>query len=156
MRPSPPTMPPAPLQSLTLKTGVSLGGLSDTDRCWALAVPALRLAVGTVCTEAEVNALLKMCLQQEGAFLHTDHVELRRWLVDSGWWVRDGYGHAYRARPVEELPPHLQPVAMTLSGWDVAAWVVARRQQATRQREARRQAWHAQQSAHEPPSRQES
>lgn len=149
-------MPPASLQSLVVKTGVSLGGLSEADRCWALAVPALRLAAGTVCTEAEVNALLKMCLQQEGAFLHTDHVELRRWLVDSGWWVRDGYGHAYRARPVEELPPHLQKVAMTLSGSDVAAWVVAQRQQAAREREARRQAWHAQQSTHKLPSGQES
>lgn len=148
-------MPPAPLQSLILKTGVSLGGLSEADRCWALAVPALRLGGGAVCTEAEVNALLKLCLQQEGAFLHTDHVELRRWLVDSGWWTRDGYGHAYRAHMAEELPEHLQPIANALSGWDVTAWVIAQRQQAAQAREARRQAWQAQRSTGDAASRQE-
>ena len=35
-------------------------------------------------SEAEVNEVLKAWLAGAGAMLATDHVELRRWLVDCG------------------------------------------------------------------------
>ena len=33
--------------------------------------------------------------------LQTDHVELRRWLVDAGFVTRDGWGHAYARGPAQ-------------------------------------------------------
>ena len=137
---------PHPVRTLVLKSGVSLGGLSDEDRAWALAVAALRLNTEAECTEAQANEALKACLRQEGAFLQTDHVELRRWLVDTGWWVRDGYGRAYRRQHLSELPEPLQAIAQALTGWDVAAWVLSQRAAAHQAREARRQAWEAKQA----------
>ena len=137
---------PRPFHALVLKSGVSLGGLSDDDRTWALAVAALRLEAGVECTEAQANDALKGCLQHEGSFLQTDHVELRRWLVDTGWWVRDGYGRAYRRRHLGELSEPLRAIAQALSGWDVAAWILSQRVAAQHAREARRQAWEARQT----------
>jgi hypothetical protein len=31
--------------------------------------------------------------------VQTDHVELRRWLVDAGYLARDGWGYAYVRGP---------------------------------------------------------
>ena len=135
------------LHALALKTGVTLGGLSDTDRLWALAVASLRLSPEVPATEAQVNQALKDFLQEEGAFLRTDHVELRRWLVDTGWWTRDGYGHAYRACSPQALAPHLWPIAQSLSQGDVAQWMVECRKAAVQKRQARREAWAAQQGS---------
>jgi hypothetical protein len=33
--------------------------------------------------------------------VQTDHVELRRWLVDAGYLARDGWGYAYVRGPAE-------------------------------------------------------
>ncbi len=77
------------LSLLILKSGLALGGLSEADRALVLAVPARTLARDAVASEAQVNALLKSSLDAESSFLGTDHVELRRWLVDARWWQRD-------------------------------------------------------------------
>jgi hypothetical protein len=42
-----------------------------------------------------VNRVLGAWLEGPGAMLRTDHVELRRWLVDAGFVSRDGFGRAY-------------------------------------------------------------
>jgi len=69
-------------------------------------------------SEAEVNAVLKTWLAGAGAMLATDHVELRRWLVDCGLVVRDGFGRRY----VRGLAPAPLAAAVAgLAGADLAA-----------------------------------
>lgn len=131
------------LAALVLKSGVGLGGLTQPQRQLALAVPALALAPDRQLTEPEVNALLKRALAEEAAFLDTDHVELRRWLVDAGWWQRDGFGRAYQRVPMAQLADDLRVVAVALRELDLPTWVAARRDELRLQREARRSAWAA-------------
>lgn len=129
------------------KQGVGLGGLGAQDLHLALAVAAWALPAGRSWTEAEVNAVLRRVLAEEARFLDTDHVELRRWLVDTAWWRRDGYGRAYERTPVEQLPPDLQAIAAAideaLAGQPLAAWLDAQRTAAQAARDARRAAWAA-------------
>ena len=86
---------PAALAALVVKDGVSLGLLGDADRTLVLALASTAFAVGREHPEAEVNRLLSAWLEGSGAMLRTDHVELRRWLVDTGFLSRDGFGRAY-------------------------------------------------------------
>lgn len=128
---------------MVVKTRLGLAQMTDADRLLALALPAHRLPVGPQHSESEVNELLKASLANESAFLRTDHVELRRWLVDTGWWRRDGFGKAYIRPPAGELPEHLQALAFALASEEPIAWA---RQQMNEQRaaqQARRARWHA-------------
>ena len=69
-------------------------------------------------TESEVNEQLKAFLAGAGAMLATDHVELRRWLVDSGLVERDGFGRRYvRA----DAPESFAAAAAGLCDADLAA-----------------------------------
>jgi hypothetical protein len=129
------------LEALVLKSGVSIGGLTAERRALALGVLSCALAPGICHAERDVNAALRQALAGFGAFLDTDHVELRRWLVDSGWWVRDGYGRAYERVPVDRLPEALQGIARGLVGVDVPALVARLREQHVAAREARRSAF---------------
>lgn len=131
----------ARLAPLVVKSGVMLGGLSQADRLLALALPAARLGEGQAASEVEVNARLRASLGEEAAFIDVDHVELRRWLVDSGWWRRDGFGRRYERVPTDALPGELREVADALAGLDLPAWAAACRDTLRRQREQRRQAW---------------
>lgn len=129
------------LRTLILKSGLALGGLSETDRALALAVPARALARGAVASEAQVNALLKSSLGAESSFLGTDHVELRRWLVDTRWWQRDAFGRRYERVPEAELPEVLRAIDAALGDGDVASWVTGQREAARTARDQRRHAW---------------
>jgi hypothetical protein len=129
------------LRTLILKSGLALGGLSHPDRVLALAVPARALARGVVAAEAQVNALLQSSLGAESSFLDTDHVELRRWLVDTGWWRRDAFGRRYERVSAPELPALPGAVDAALGEADVAAWVIGQRASARAARERRREAW---------------
>jgi hypothetical protein len=135
------------LAALVIKQGVGLGTLIATQRELALAIAACSLPVAATqgFSEAEVNRALKRCLQAEAAFLSTDHVELRRWLVDSGHWRRDGYGRRYERAPLAELLPERAEALRALAGLDLPAWVAAQRARHAERRDARRQAWVAQQ-----------
>jgi hypothetical protein len=129
------------LAALVCKTGVGLGGLTRPQRELALEVPALVLAESQVVSEAEVNARLKQALSAQAAFIDTDHVELRRWLVDTGWWTRDAYGKAYVRTTDAQLPPALLELKQALAGLDLPSWVSAQREAQQRLRQARRDAW---------------
>jgi hypothetical protein len=133
----------AGLAALVCKSGVGLGGLPQAMRVLALAVPALVLAPGTDATEPEVNALLKQALAGAAQFLDTDHVELRRWLIDTGWWQRDGFGHAYRRTPADGLSPLQAQLLRELQGLDLPAWVARQREAHRRRRAARKRDWAA-------------
>ena len=51
---------------------------------------------GATYSEPKLNAVLKKWIADVGESLGTDHVHLRRHLVDEGYLVRDAAGRAYR------------------------------------------------------------
>lgn len=135
------------LEALLIKNGVSLGALPADELALALAWAWAGLPAGTVHSEPEMNILLKQQLAGPVAALSTDHVELRRWLVDAGWLQRDGYGREYRRAATApaawaELALGLQQV---LLGTDTGTWTLARRRAHAAEREARRQRWQGRQ-----------
>lgn len=143
MHPAPPTDIPPQLRSLALlvvKQGVGLGGLPTGQLTLALAFVWAGLPQDTR-NEAGINQALKAQLAGPAAFLDTDHVELRRWLVDMGCLQRDGYGRAYQRVPLEHLPEGLQAQARLLQDLDTDVWSQALRQAQDFARRARRAAW---------------
>ncbi len=83
---------------LAVKRGLLPGILHSqryADFVVVMAAAAQGLAPGHEYSEVEVNEQLKAFLAQAGAMLATDHVELRRWLVDCGLFERDGFGRRY-------------------------------------------------------------
>ncbi len=87
------------LETLVLKSGIHLGLLPPLDRDLVLALAASALEPGRPLREHEVNRRLGDWLADVGAMLRTDPVELRRWLVDTGFVARDAWGHAYERGP---------------------------------------------------------
>jgi len=86
------------LEALAPRQGLSLGGMhsaSPADFALMLAAAAQSFTPATVYTEREVNGRLRAMLAGVGLMLAVDHVELRRWLVDTGVLTRDGFGRAY-------------------------------------------------------------
>lgn len=139
----------ATLASWVVKDGVGLGGLSFELRNQALAVPWAGLPKHTL-SEKAVNAALRAQLAGAARFLATDHVELRRWLVDAGWLTRDGFGREYRRVAAQDVAGVVRAVAHALSTLDVAAWVANARLQHASRRDQRRMFWQAAQSSANP------
>jgi hypothetical protein len=137
------TAPLDHLARLVVKDGVSLGLLSEPERQLALAWVWAGLPAERVMNEAGINEVLKTQLAGPVACLHTDHVELRRWLVDAGWLQRDGYGREYRRAPA---PLEHSALAAALQGLDTTAWTAERRRAHEAERDARRQRWEQQQA----------
>jgi len=131
----------ADLAALVVKQGVAIGGLAEAERRHALALVWAGLPAAHVLSEAQVNVALKGQLAGAASFLGTDHVELRRWLVDAGWLQRDGFGREYRRVPLQALPELLQPLARQLEGFEPAGWCAAQRATRLDARAARRRAW---------------
>ena len=131
------------LARLVVKDGVGLGGLATADRALALGVVWAALPDSTA-SEAEINQRLKQALAGPACWLATDHVELRRWLVDTGWLSRDGFGRAYVRVAAVDLPAPLHAAAAALAGLDITAWVAQARQRHQDERAARQQAWRRQ------------
>jgi hypothetical protein len=91
--------------------------------------------------EGDVNLALRQALTEALCWLETDHVELRRWLVDADWLTRDGFGRVYQRIEINVLPVHLQATAQAVSGLDITAWVWGARQRHQAERSSRRLAW---------------
>jgi Uncharacterized protein conserved in bacteria (DUF2087) len=128
---------------LVVKDGVRLGLLADTERDLALALAWAALPATGPWSERDLNAAVMARLADTLAFLDTDHVELRRWLVDGGWLQRDGYGREYRRVEALQLAEPMQPVARWAAERDVVPWVASQREAHRATRAARRQAWQA-------------
>lgn len=128
------------LAQLVVKQGVGLGGLPPAQQARALGLVWAGLPSAAV-NEAGINQVLKAQLAGPAAFLDTDHVELRRWLVDTGCLQRDGYGRAYQRVPVDALPASFQTLARALLALDAQAWVQDQRAAQAATRAARRAAW---------------
>jgi tRNA(adenine34) deaminase len=124
-----------------------LGGLASGrqhDFRVVLAAAALALDEGTDYTEAEVNERLKHWLANAGAMLDTDHVELRRWLVDMRLVERDGYGRRYRrSGPASDFASPLH----ALGGYDLGVIAAESREAVASERAARRSSWERSSSA---------
>jgi len=132
---------PPRLAALVVKDGVSLGLLGDADRALVLALAATALEPDRPHREAEVNEILERWLAGPGAMLRTDHVELRRWLVDAGFVSRDGFGRAY-VRGESEAARAIALLGDASAG-ALADAVLTRRAARATEREARRQAFAA-------------
>lgn len=134
-----PAIDPA-LAALVVKDGVALGGLPEAQRQLALALAWAGLP-GTALTEPEVNQRLQVLLAAALRCLDTDHVELRRWLVDAGWLARDGFGRRYQRVAADALPGERAAAAAAVAGLEPDAVTAACRAERAAEREARRQAW---------------
>ena len=130
------------LARLVVKNGVGVGLLADDERALALAAVWAALPADAVLNERQLNEHLKSQLAGPAAWLDTDHVELRRWLVDAGFLHRDGYGREYRRVP-DAYTRHPE-LARALQGVDTAAFALAQRQAHAAARAERRQRWQAQ------------
>jgi Uncharacterized protein conserved in bacteria (DUF2087) len=141
---------PTGLASLVAKDGVHLGTLAAAERALVLTwiwAGLPRASEQAPLGESAINQALKAQLSGAARFLATDHVELRRWLVDGGYLQRDGFGRAYQRVAVEQVPLPSQPAARTLEGLDTEAWTRERHQQIATARAERRAAWQASQQA---------
>jgi tRNA(adenine34) deaminase len=135
--------PLATWRRLCVRNALSVGGLQSgrqQDFGVVLAAAALAFDEGATYSEAEVNERLKAWLAEPGAMLGTDHVELRRWLVDMRLLDRDGYGRSYwRA----SAPPAFQAALQALAGWDLSVVTRTARDADARRRAERKSAWKA-------------
>jgi hypothetical protein len=129
------------LSTLVLKDHVALGGLGDAERLLALALVHATLPPDARLSEREINEALKKALAGAACWLSTDHVELRRWLVDTGWLTRDGFGHQYHVLPHSALPPDYRGPARTLATVSAERWVQAERARRSDERAARKARW---------------
>jgi len=137
------------LEALAPRQGLSLGGMhsaSPADFALMLAAAAQSFAPAPVYTEREVNGRLRAMLAGVGLMLAVDHVELRRWLVDTGVLTRDGFGRAY----TPGVPSPAIAVAIeALAGHDLDAIARTARERDAARREARRSQWAQRQADHQ-------
>jgi hypothetical protein len=131
------------LEAMLIKQGLMLGGLTPEQRAAALAVVWAGLPE-QVMNEKQVNDALRQGLSAAAQFIDTDHVELRRWLVDVGCLQRDGFGREYRRVRYADLPAPCKLAADLLPSPEVDAWAQAVRQRHAQRREERRLVWQAQ------------
>lgn len=138
--PGPPFI--ARLAALVVKDQVHLGSLAQGQRALAFALVWAGLPpADAVLDERAVNGALKAQLAEAASFLSTDHVELRRWLVDGGWLARDGFGREYRRVEAAALPPEHRALVAALEWLDPAAWVREQRERKAEERARRHAAW---------------
>jgi tRNA(adenine34) deaminase len=133
------------LAQLAVRKGVHLSTLQQKDgRDLELifASASLFFPADQLLDERGANDVLKRFLASAGAMLDTDYVELRRWLVDTGFLRRSDFGTDYRRGT---LPAWLSEAARLLDAQHLAKVVEVARREHDARREARRQAWLASQ-----------
>ena len=137
---------------LAIARGLALAGLPSgrhADFVVITAAATLAFATGRDYSEREVNALLGEWLAGPGAMLASDHVEVRRILVDCRLLRRDGYGRRYG----RGAAPHAWEAALAaLAGVDLAAEAHAARAADAQRRAQRKAQWERRVGA-APPSR---
>ncbi len=128
---------------LAIRDGTHLGSLRERDARdfeLVLASAALFFPPGRLLTEREANERLKEFLTSAGAMLATDHVELRRWMADTGIIHRSDRGTDYRRGA---LPAWLAAAADQLSAGQLQDAVRTARAGNASARAARKRAWMA-------------
>ncbi len=84
------------LTNLCLRSGLSGFPKDDLDQHILLKSAALTLDPSAVYTEAEINDLLKVWINQIAGIEGIDYGTLRRQLIDSGYLERDKTGSSYQ------------------------------------------------------------
>ncbi len=133
------------IAQLALRHGVHLSTLQQKDgRDLELLFASATLAFppDELLSEREANDILQRFLATAAVMVATDHVELRRWMVDTGFLRRSEFGTDYRRGAI---PGWLSEAARTLDFDRIATTVAQARSAQETQREARRQAWLASQ-----------
>ena len=133
------------MAQLALRHGVHLSTLQQKDGSdleLFFAGAALAFPPNASLNEPDANEILKRFLATVGVMVSTDHVELRRWMVDKGFLQRSDFGTDYR-RGV--IPEWLADAAHALDFERIASAVAQARSTDQTQREARRRAWLASQ-----------
>jgi tRNA(adenine34) deaminase len=133
------------MSQLAVRNGVHLSSLQQKDGRdleLVFASAYLWFPADRLLDERAANEVLKAFLAGPGAMLDTDHVELRRWLVDTGFLRRSDYGTDYHRGT---LPAWLADAAAALDAGQIGRAVSTARETHGAQREARRQAWLASQ-----------
>ena len=133
------------MSQLALRHGVHLSTLQQKDRRdldLLFAGAALAFPRSESLSEQDANEILKRFLASAGVMISTDHVELRRWMVDTGFLQRSDYGTDYRRGT---MPEWLVDAAATLDFERIASAVAQARSANEAQRETRSQAWLASQ-----------
>lgn len=129
------------MEQLALRQGVHLSTLQQKDGGdleLLLASAALAFPADALLDEKDANEVLKRFLATAGAMVATDHVELRRWMVDAGFLRRTDYGTDYR-RGI--FPSWLAAAAAEMSYGRVAEATAQARAAHQAKREAKRSAW---------------
>jgi tRNA(adenine34) deaminase len=129
------------LGQLAVRNGVHLASLQQKDGRdleLVFASAALYFPSEQLLDERGANDILKRFLATAGTMLDSDHVELRRWLVDTGFIRRSDFGTDYRRGT---LPAWLSEAAAELDADQIGRAVSGARSARDEQREARRQAW---------------
>ena len=130
---------------LALRHGVHLSTLQQKDGSdleLFFAGVALALPPNVALSEHDANEILKRFLATAGVMVSTDHVELRRWMVDTGFLQRSDFGTDYRRG---KIPEWLVEAAHALDFDRIASAVARARTANEAQRETRRRAWLASQ-----------
>jgi hypothetical protein len=122
--------------SLATKRGLLVSSLGDLDLALLMHSATRSFLQNEVYGEGQVNQTLKDWLADEGRMLRTDHVELRRTLIDLQFLARDGFGRAY-TRPT--IPPaRFRDVVESIAQSDLTVIAREARDSFDRQRAARR------------------
>ena len=123
---------PSRLERIAVKSGLSLGLMGEADRAATLAFAAIHFVPGSGYDEKGVNAVLRDWLAEAGLMLRSDHVEIRRWLVDTGWLERDGFGRRYALAPTAPAR-----AAALLGDRSAASWTASLRRTRADEQERR-------------------
>ncbi|WP_409301175.1 DUF2087 domain-containing protein [Pseudomonas sp. KCJK8993] len=89
----------ATLTHLSKKNGLTLGRLNRQELAALLLYVSAALSPGKRYSEREATVALDQWRSRFAPMLRSDIVELRRTLIDAGYWARDPDGHAYEIAP---------------------------------------------------------
>lgn len=131
----------ARLAKLALRHGVHMSTLQQKngrDLELLFASAALAFPPDTSLSEQAANQVLQRFLATAGVMVATDHVELRRSMVDTGFLTRSDYGTDYRRGA---MPEWLSEAAQSLDFDRIAQAVAQARSAHEVARATRRQAW---------------
>lgn len=134
----------ARLAQLAVREGVHLATLRERDTRdleLAFASAALFLPAAQLLSERDANDCLRRFLAGAGRWIATDHVELRRWLADTGFILRSDRGTDYRRGT---FPDWLAAAAAQVQPEDLEQAVEQARRAHDDARAACKQAWLAQ------------
>ncbi len=131
------------LRALAVREGLTFASfvtLHAADRAVLQTTLVQRFDPQASYRERDVNEILKGWLDSVGVMVETDHVHLRRWLVDTNVLMRKDDCSEYRIHPQLELRPDLVRDA-AVAQRDAAAIVAEARRTAQDRRAARRAEW---------------